>query len=54
MGNDFRDEPLAEAVSRFVVVPHAAEAFKQHMAGRYGAKVRTPSVNDLYGALVWD
>jgi len=56
MGDDFRDEPCADVVGRFVVAPLALEEYRQHMASKYGAKVRTPSRKrgDVYKALAMD
>jgi len=56
MGDDFRDEPCAEIVGRFVVAPLAPDAYRQHMASKYGSKVRTPgrAKGEVYKALTRD
>jgi hypothetical protein len=54
MGNDERDEPVIGDVGRFVVAPMAADDFKQHMAGKYGSKVRVPERWEVYMALTSD
>ncbi|MFH1420837.1 MAG: hypothetical protein ABIG30_02610 [Candidatus Aenigmatarchaeota archaeon] len=56
MGDDYRDEPCAEIVGRFVVAPLATDEYRQHMAQRFGSKVRTPSriYGEVYKALTMD
>lgn len=54
MGNDFRDEHCAELVGRFVVPPLATDEFRQHMASKYGDKVRRPEGFKVYDALTMD
>ena len=56
MGDDFRDEPCAEIVGRFVVAPLAPDAYRQHMARTYGNKVRTPgrAKGEVYKTLTLD
>jgi hypothetical protein len=54
LGDDFRDEPCAELVHRFVVAPLAADEYRQHMASKYGNKVRTPGRFEVFKALTMD
>lgn len=56
MGDDFRDEPCAEVAKIFVVAPLASYEYRQHMASKYGSKVRTPgrANREVYKALMMD